>query len=101
MSTQYSLALDHPLDAPNLALDAAQPPDQDGLIARVGVPEGRIQVGAVGAGLESGRAVAPAAAVERAVLARFVLSAANCALASQSSAPAACLPDRRRGDLRR
>ena len=43
--------LDHPFDAPNLALDAAQPADQDGLIARVRVPEGRIQLGRVHPGI--------------------------------------------------
>jgi hypothetical protein len=41
-------ALDHSFDAPNLTLDTPQTPDQDRLIARIRMAEGRIQLGRVG-----------------------------------------------------
>jgi hypothetical protein len=41
-------ALDHALDTADLAGNSAQPPDQDRLVSRVGVPERRIEFGAVG-----------------------------------------------------
>ena len=36
--------LDHPLDAAHLAFDTAEPADEDRLVARVRVPEGRIEL---------------------------------------------------------
>ena len=44
--------LDHALDAPNLTFDAAQPANQDRLVARIRVPEGWIQLGRVGPDVE-------------------------------------------------
>jgi hypothetical protein len=46
------LALDHPLDAPDLAFDAAEAANQDGLIARVGMAEWGSRLGSINTGIE-------------------------------------------------